>query len=184
MPEMTMNVTLACLLFTATPTTSEPETIISVVSNYWGDTATSCSLSVVPFQAIQGARSVKNGQLLLNGRPVWLWTVEDVPPRNVVTSIRLHVGGRRLAFPSTLLEGLVDLHVVKQPTLHHVSATLYMDRKRENWCLAMWFADGGASFSATFSGTSQSRSIVREIYRDGDKLVDKRTAQGSYVKAE
>lgn len=179
-----MNMTLACLLFAMLPTTLERETIIGVTSHFWGATDTSCSISVVPFQTIQGARSVKNGQLLLNGRLVWLWSIEDAPPKNAVTSIRLDVGGRRLAFPSTLLEGLVDLHIVKQPTLHHVSASLYMDRKRENWCLAMWFADGGASFSATFSGTAMSRMITREIYKDGGKLVEKRTAQGNYIKAE
>ncbi len=174
---------LACLLLSASFATREEPTTLNVVSQFWG-IGGSCSIVVTPFKSLPGVRSVKNDHLLLDGRRVWLWSLEDMPPKNVVTSITLDIGGRRLAFPRALLEGLVDLHFVQEPTLHHVSASLYVDRKRDSWALAMWFADGGASFSATFSGTSKSRTITREIYRDVKILVEKCSAQGSYVKGK
>lgn len=172
---------LVSLLFIATSVGCEEPTILNATSRFYGGSEVSCSIQITPFKSLPGVRSIKNGNLLLDGRHVWRWTVEDMPPENVVSSITMNVGGRKLAFPLKLLDGLVDLYNVKTNALHYVSASLYIDRNGEHWALALWFSDGGASFSATFSGTTKSHTITREIYKDR-KLVDKQTGVGTLLK--
>ena len=133
------------------------------------------------FPQAGGNFSVKNDDLLLNGKKVWLWSISSRRPTTRVKTIEISVsasGGKEkhISVPSQMLKGLVDLSY--DPKSGKAGTPFWIDQSGQNFQFRLDFGDGAHAFSAIFMGNTKRRSIERQVFLGLEgKVLDKITAK-------